>query len=475
MLIFEIEKSLTGHGFLNMQGEVKNMLDDDARNAIALKRFSLISPILNGQVNNRREYYAQISSNPIEMQYYGVRKYSPKTIETWYCDYMRGGLDALKPGYRSDKGSYRRIDAELAKKILEVKRAYPKAPNTIIYDKLIEDGILKDGQLSLTTLYRFLNSPNCIDICKEEKKEIKRFAHQYINELWYGDLMYGPYIPEGRKKRPTYLLAYIDDASRLVPHGEFYFTQNFESLRHSFKEAVLKRGIPSLLYTDNGRIYRSQQFEFMCANIGCTLIHSKPFVASSRGKIERFFLTVRKRFLSQLDINNIKSLEELNLRFWEWLDEDYHKKPHSSLGELTPLDFFMSQISRVKLCTDPAQLEEKFLLRIKRKVNHDGTFPINNILYETDIKFAGSTVEIRYDPEWLNIPFMPVLIYQDDKKIGEAVRVNFHDNAHMKRRGRPRNSEETVDLKNNEVSGVPNNTPIPKQTISFKTIMEGEQ
>ena len=80
MLIFEIEKSLTGHGFLNMQGEVKNMLDDDARNAIALKRFSLISPILNGQVNNRREYYAQISSNPIEMPYYGVRKYSPKTI-----------------------------------------------------------------------------------------------------------------------------------------------------------------------------------------------------------------------------------------------------------------------------------------------------------------------------------------------------------------------------------------------------------
>ena len=451
------------------------MLSDEVRNAIALKRFSLISPILNGQVNNRWEYYVQISSTPIEMPYYGIRKYAPKTIESWYCDYMRGGLDALKPGYRADKGSSRKIDAELAEKILEVKKAYPKAPNTVIYDKLIENGIVKDGQISLTTLYRFLNSSSCKNIQEtEEKKEIKRFAHQYINELWYGDVMYGPYIQEGRKKKPTYLMAYIDDASRLVAHAEFYYTQNLESLRHSFKEAVLKRGIPTLLYTDNGKIYRSQQFEFMCANIGCSLIHSKPFVASSRGKIERFFLTVRKRFLSQLNMNEIKSLEELNLRFWKWLDEDYHKKPHSSLNGSTPLDFFMSQISRVKLCTDPAQLEEKFLLSIKRKVNHDGTFPINKILYETDIKFAGQRVEVRYDPQWLDIPFMPVFIYHEDKKVGEAVQVNFHDNAHMKRKGRPKNSELTVDLLDDEVSVKPTNIQETKQTISFKTIMKGE-
>ena len=389
------------------------MLDDNTRNAIALKKFSLISPILNGQVNNRWEYYVQISSNPIEMPHYGIRKYAPKTIESWYCDYMRGGLDALRPGYRGDKGSYRKINAELAEKILEIKKEYPKAPNTVIYDKLIEDGILKEGQLSITTLYRFLNSSSLKDTpVAEEKKELKRFAHQYINELWYGDLMYGPYISDGRKKKPTYLFAYIDDASRLVAH--------------------------------------------------------------SRGKVERFFLTVRKRFLSKLDINNIKSLEDLNLRFWKWLDEDYHKKPHSSLDGLTPLDFFMSQITRVKLCTDPAQMEEKFLLRIKRKVNHDGTFPINNILYETDIKFAGSKVEVRYDPQWLDVPFMPVLIYHEDKKVGEAIQVNFHDNAHMKRKGRPKGPELTVDLQSSEVS-VSTNILKPKQTISFKTIMEGDR
>lgn len=197
MVTSVVKNSLTGHGFLKMQQEVRNMLCEEVRNAIALKRFSLISPILNGQVNNRKDYYAQISSKPVEMPHYGIRKYSPKTIESWYCDYMRGGLDALKPGYRKDRGNCRKIDTELAEKILETKRKYPKAPTTIIYDKLIKKGILKEGQISLTTLYRFLKFSNHESIYEtEEKKEIKRFAHQYINELWYGDLMYGPYIQE---------------------------------------------------------------------------------------------------------------------------------------------------------------------------------------------------------------------------------------------------------------------------------------
>lgn len=174
-------------------------------------------------------------------------------------------------------------------------------------------------------------------------------------------------------------------------------------------------------------------------------------------------------------MNKIKSLEDLNFKFWKWLDEDYHKKPHSSLKGVTPLDFFMSQASRIKQCTDPAQLEEKLLLRVKRKVNHDGTFSINNILYETDIKFAGLRVEVRYDPQRLDIPFWPVFIYHEGKKIGEALQVNFHDNAHMKRRGRPKNSDLTVDLQNNEVSVTHANMPKSKQTISFKTIMEGEK
>lgn len=276
-----------------------------------------------------------------------------------------------------------------------------------------------------------------------------------------------------KKKRPTYLFAYIDDASRLITYAQFYYSQNFETLRYSLKEAVLKRGIPVLLYTDNGKIYRSQQFEYMCAGIGCTLIHAKPFSPNEKGKIERFFLTVRKRFLSVLNPENFKNIDDLNCKFFKWLDEDYQRKPHSSLNNISPLDVFMSQVSRINVISNPAKLNEKFLLRIKRKINHDATFTIGKIMFETDMKFAGSKIEIRYDPKWIEGFNTPVLIFMDDKKVGEGRRINFHDNAHMKRRGRPSsliesdinqcgNSDEITDVSNE-----------PEQNISFSDIMGG--
>jgi putative transposase len=450
------------------------MFDETTRNAIALKKFSIISPVINGQVNNNKAYYIKTAEQPIDMPYYGTRRYAPKTLESWYCEYMHGGIDVLKPGLRGDRGNCRKISSDLGVKILEKKKSFPKVPDTLLYEMLIQDGILEYDKISLSTLYRFLNSAyfKGVDVPGEEKKDFKRFSHEYINELWQADLMYGPCVRDGRQKKQTYLFSYIDDASRLITYAEFFFSQNFEMLRYSFREAVLKRGIPRLIYTDNGKIYRSQQFEFMCASIGSTLIHSKPFEPNGRGKIERFFRTVRKRFLSSLAPEELKDINDLNIKFRRWLEEDYQRKPHTSLEGKSPIDFFMGQVDRVKIYSDPSGLEDKFLLRIKRKVNHDGTFSIKKVLFETERKFAGLSVEIRYDPQWLMIPFMPVFIYIDDKKAGEAMQINFHDNAHMKRRGRPVHS-----------SGQPVDAPdmdtlaedamfMPKQTISFAAIME---
>lgn len=448
------------------------MLDENTRTAIALKKLSLLGPVINGQTKSNSAYYAEVTAKPIEMPYYGTRQYAPKTIESWYCDYMRGGIDALKPAIRGDKGGHRKIDMELGEKILEKKKQYPKAPDTIIYEELIKEGVIDANKVSITTIYRFLKSMHKRGTIKtDEEKDMKRFSHQYINELWQTDLMYGPYITEGRKKKGTYLFAYIDDASRLITHAQFYYAQNFDSLRHSLKEAVLRRGVPRLLYTDNGKIYRSQQFEYMCASLGCTLIHAQPFSPNEKGKIERFFLTVRKRFLSTINSSKLGSIEELNEKFHQWLETDYLRKPHSGLNNLTPLDIFISQISRVKLITDSALIKEKFLLRINRTVTHDATFTINNILYETDQKFACSRVEIRYDPEWLENSINPVLIYADDKKIGEAKQVNFHDNAHIKRKGRPAGHSAIAEL--TDKSNLVNESNLPEQTIKFTDIMGG--
>jgi transposase InsO family protein len=417
------------------------VLENETRELIALKRFSFIAPVLNGQVDTQLKYFEDLCSNPIELPHYGIKTYSPKTLAKWLSDYRHGGLDALKPGYRSDRGQSRKISSELIEKIVDKKRELPRANNRIIYEELVKDGVILPNLLSQSTYYRFLaNNPDKMKLAGDDQEapELKRFSHQYINELWQADLMYGVYIKVGKTKKQTYLIAFIDDASRYVTYSMFSFSQNFLSMRQVLKEAVVRRGIPTLLYTDNGKIYRSDQLAIICAGLGCSLIHAKPFTPTSKGKIERYFNTVRSRFLSRIDPTKLKSLEELNTLYWQWLEEDYHRKVHTSLG-MSPLDFFMSQADRVKLIARPDMVDEYFMLKVNRKIKHDATLSLENILFEAPSHLANSRLQVRYDPEWLLDKQHPVLLYKDDQKLGEAYQVNFHDNAHAKRKsaGRP--------------------------------------
>jgi hypothetical protein len=218
------------------------------------------------------------------------------------------------------------------------------------------------------------------------------------------------------------------------------------------------------MYTDNARIYRSQQFEFICASLGCTLLHSQPFVPRGRGKIERHFRTVRMRFLSTLDENAIKSLDELNTLYRGWLEEDYCRKAHGGLDGMSPHDVLISQISHLKMIPDRNQVNEIFLYRVSRKIQHDATVQIQNVIYETDPALAGKRLEIRYEPEWIGNALKELPIYLDGKRIASARMVRFYDNAHMKRRfpGNRRKHDEGGQL--------------PVTTISFAAAMkEGDK
>jgi hypothetical protein len=247
--------------------------------------------------------------------------------------------------------------------------------------------------------------------------------------------MYGAMIKDKGKRVRTYLHMFLDDCSRYPVWSQFYTSQNFETLRHCFKEAVLRRGIPRLVYSDNAKIYRSQQFEFICASLGSTLLHSQPYVPNGRGKIERMFRTVRMRFLSTIDEDKIDSLDMLNSMYFKWLEEDYIRNAHSELGDgLSPHDVLMSQVDKLKLPADKNVVDEIFLHRVSRKVQHDATIQIDNILYETEPCFAKKRMDIRFDPEWIGDENKKLPMYFDGKKAGEAWMVRFHDNARAKRR-----------------------------------------
>ena len=268
------------------------MLDNDKREQIALKKFSLIGPVLNGQVENQKEYFIDVTNDPIDMPYYGMRKYSPKTLAGWLNDYRRNGIEALKPGFRSDRGKSRKIDEALLEKIREKRIQKPRINSSILYESLVKDGVILPKKVSLATFYRFLAANPDLTAAKnpDEEKEVKRFAHQYINELWQTDLLYGPYLKVGRTKKQTYLIAFIDDASRYIPYSMWSFTQDFSALRVVLKEAVSRKGIPSMIYTDNGKIFRSSQMNMVCAGMGCSLLHAAPFMPNSKGYVKTFVM-----------------------------------------------------------------------------------------------------------------------------------------------------------------------------------------
>lgn len=408
-------------------------MDEKTKMAVALKRFALISPILNGQVDSVGEYCAQACSEPIQMPYYGARSYAPNTVRDWYLLYSRGGIDALKPKGRSDIGQSRTITPEMAEKILKKIEEHPKAPATVIYDMLIEEGAFLKKDASLPTVRRFISRNKDKRPPDETPKEMLRFAMEHANDLWQTDVMYGPYvIGTGGKKRQTYLLAYIDDATRLVTYAGFYFSQDIISLRDSLREAVLRRGVPKVLYTDNGKIYRSQAFEFLCAGIGITLLHHAVRAASSKGKIERFFRTVRTRFLSCLKEQDVAGIEALNEKYHKWLEDDYQRKPHEGLSGKTPLDAFLKGSEGINFIKNLSHFNEKFMIRVRRTVKKDATISLNGSLYETGMSLAGRRVEVRYEPDPV-CGIQELFLFSDDKPVGSARIVRFTDNAKRKR------------------------------------------
>jgi transposase InsO family protein len=402
-------------------------LTDDQKMDVALFRFGLIAPLLNNQVDDPKGYLEMLSNQVFDVPHLGRRDYSAKTFRCWVWNYRRDNIEGLKPQNRRDRGFSRVISAGLGAKIIAFRQENPTLSVKLLYDQMIREGILLRSEVSYHSVYRFL---------KERKlskplagvapvKDRKPFAFDEVNRLWQGDMMVGPRVLVNGKKKPAYLFAFIDDASRMV-YGEFALEQNFEAMKKVYIETVLRRGVPQVVYLDNGKIYRSQVFHGACARMGTVVSHAEPYDAASKGKIERFFRTVRERFLVSLSIP-LSSLESLNTAFWLWLEEDYHRRVHSSL-DMSPLDRYLSQANHVRVVNDPNSLNRLFMKRESRRVNNDATISVSGRLFEVSPGLIGQRVEVRFD-----FALSEVLVYKDDACIEAARPVNVADNARVKR------------------------------------------
>ena len=276
-------------------------------------------------------------------------KFTWRTIQTWYLRYRKDGITAMRERARCDRGCTRKVTPEqVLAAIDQVLPSFRDDPTNkaAIYRACIQQGVLRREEIAPSTFSHMVKKFELLR--PENKVKNKRrlaFAKAHANEMWQGDTMFGPHVKVGAKSVQTKLIAFIDDASRVCCHGEFFLSENTDNLTKALRSALYKRGIPEAMYVDNGSIYTSKEITQICTRLGCLLCHAPVRDGAAKGKIERFFRTVRQMFLTQqLDLS---SLEALNRAFIAWVEDEYNAREHSTL-QMRPIDRFGLDLPRIR-------------------------------------------------------------------------------------------------------------------------------
>ena len=316
----------------------------------------------------------------------------------WPLRYRTGGFEALAPKPRQDRGQSRAITPRLADLIERLKRENPHRTGTTLLRELALVSGQNQPALSASTLYRFLKQRGLSERQLLAPPTHKKFEAERSNQIWQSDMLYGPYVQRpGGGKMQAYLHAILDDASRLIPHAQFYPDQGLDTFLDCLRQAVAARGLPVRLYVDNAKVYRSPQLARIAASLGILMVHTPPYQPEGRGKIERFFRSVREQFLANLDRKQTLTLDDLNQRLWAWVENAYHRSEHSALGT-TPLLRWQRDIEHIRQLPPATDLRRLFFHRLDRVVRRDSTFLLQNRFYEAPTHLAGETIEVRFDP-----------------------------------------------------------------------------
>jgi transposase InsO family protein len=405
----------------------------DRAERVALFRYGLIGDLVHLPAGSRG-LYARLREKA-ELDYaipYSTRvRVAAETIRDWLKDYRKGGFESLKPKLRSDLGDSRALPRQVADLLLSIKDEKPDYTVQLVIREALASGKVSEGlHLAPSTVHRLLSRAGLMAKNPDAptSKDHRRFEFEKAGDLWMSDVMHGPAVPLDGKRRKTYLISFIDDATRVVPYGAFAFSENTAAFLPVLKEAVLRRGVARRLFVDNGSAFRSHHLALVCAKIGTTLIHARAYHPQAKGKKERFYLRVRTQLLPTLRPEDLLSLEALNRRLWAWIEGEYHRTPHRGLGGETPLDKWARVADEVRYLD--ADLDDLFLHEAKRKVARDRTVSLDGLAYEVDAALVGDTVTLRYDPAK---PGRPVQVWAKGTKVQDAKLVDPHGNCFVRR------------------------------------------
>ena len=401
-----------------------NPPDSDLRHAIALFRYGVIADLVRLEPGAEGLYQRIADKAQCDYVIPGTARtrVAAETIRHWLKRYRADGFDALLPKRRADRGRPRKIPDDIAELLIAIKEQHTGLPVRAVIDQARASGQLPEGfELAPSTVHRLLTREGLMQAPPDapDSKDRRRFAFARPGELWMSDVMHGPAVTtDGRKRRKTYLIAFLDDATRVVPYAAFALSENTAAFLPVFKQALLRRGLPQRLYVDNGANYRSRHLALVCAKLGIALIHARPHSPQGKGKQERWFRTLRAQLIARLASNDTDSLDALNRRLWAWIEGEYHQAPHRSLDGDTPLARWARSAETVHFPEPGLDLDDLFLFEVQRRVQNDRTVSLNGVAYEVDAALVGDKVSLRFDPA--APPGRPVQVWHEQRRIHDA-------------------------------------------------------
>ena len=404
-------------------------MEQQKKHDIALMKYAAIAPVVSGlpaQYHSFSEYFREVSERGIPHPDGGLRHYAVSTIAKWYELYTKNGFDALQPAGRCDEGKSRKLDDALQEQIIYLKEHYPRMSAAAIYKQLQHNGSICRGELSESTVLRFVNR-----LALEKKltgnQDMRRYERPHINEVWCGDSSVGPCLktPDGKKHR-VYVIALIDDASRMIVGIDVFFGDTFVNLMSVLRSAVSKYGVPKVLNFDNGSAYKNRQMELLAARIGSTINYCRPYTPTAKAKIERWFRTMKDQWMASLDMRDFHSLDGLRGSLSAFV-RTYNLSAHSSLQGKSPQDRFFSEPEKIRRL-EMQKIEDSFLLELERRVSADSVIVIDGVEYEVDFRFAKQRITLRYSPDMKDI-----FVVEHDGSLTPIRLLNKQENASVKR------------------------------------------
>ena len=366
---------------------------------IAHLRFAVIAPVIQGLFSEptKTAYYKNVAEKTFKMPNGREMCYNYNTFEKWEAGYKRNGMDGLMPKSRSDSGTSRALPDTAIAEIFRLKEQFPRINATLIYTKLIADGFIKQSEVSVSTVQRFIKKNDLKTAGTPNIKDRKAFEEEFPCNMYQADTCHSIYITENGVKRKTYLFHVIDDNSRLIVGARFFYNDNAYNFQLVLKDAVARHGLCRKLYTDNGSPYSNGQLTLILGSLGIVEIHAPVRDGAAKAKVERSFRTVKDTWLNGFDPSEVVSLEQLNSMLADYV-RMRNNTVNRDIGE-TPMERYSRHIDRIRFPKSREWLDACFMNRIIRKVNNDSTVSIDSVSYDAPMQFIRMRVEIRFLPD----------------------------------------------------------------------------